>query len=217
MKRVVIADDHPLFRGALREAVHGVSPDADIAEAATAAEAESRMADGTPDLLLLDLHMADSQGFSALVRFRRDHPDLPVAVVSGNEGGDVIRRALAFGAAAFIPKSSDLPLIAEALRTVWEGDVWMPEGLDEASESDEEGEDVYARIASLTPAQLRVLEGLKDGRLNKQIAYDMGISEATVKAHVTAIMRKLGVINRTQAVLAASVLDVESQKAVDHA
>ena len=211
MGPILIADDHPLFRDALSAAVRRMHADVEIAEAATLAEARSALERTAPGLLLLDLHMEDSQGFAGLIGIRHDWPALPVVVVSASEDPSVIRRAIEFGASGFIPKSSDLPTICAAIEAVLSGDVWTPAAIAQDPEPDAE----TSRLATLTPAQLRVLIGLKQGRLNKQIAYDMGISEATVKAHVTAVFRKLGVINRTQAVLAAEALDV-SQPAVSN-
>jgi DNA-binding NarL/FixJ family response regulator len=123
----------------------------------------------------------------------------------------VARRALAQGALAYIPKSSSGDAIVQAIRTVLDGDVWLPHALigDSGSGLKADEEDIAARVASLTPQQFRVLTMIAEGLLNKQIAYDLGVSEATVKAHMTAIMRKLGVNNRTQVALAASQLAVD--------
>ncbi|MEO1039680.1 MAG: response regulator transcription factor [Pseudomonadota bacterium] len=205
MRRVVLADDHPLFRAALTQAVRRAAPSADIVEAGSLQDARAALQAGQTDLLCLDLHMSDSDGFAGLTELRADHPAVPVAVISASQTSGVAARALEFGAAGFIPKTSSLDELCEALSAVLEGEIWAPEdegGEDEALEN-------AARLATLTPAQMRVLRGLTAGRLNKQIAYDMSISEATVKAHVTAVFRKLGVINRTQAVLVAQALQVE--------
>jgi DNA-binding NarL/FixJ family response regulator len=199
-ERIIIADDHPLFRTALSHAVGKVWPGAHIVEASSAAEARAEVQRGA-EALLLDLHMEDSHGLSALMDFRQDFPALPVAIVSASEEARVYDAASQLGAAAFIPKSASLDLMREALACVRDGDGWFPE-------SDGETDDDLARIASLTPAQRRILGQLSEGLLNKQIAYELDISEATVKAHITAIFRKLGVVNRTQAVLLAGKLDV---------
>ncbi|KPP93863.1 response regulator transcription factor [Erythrobacter sp. HL-111] len=210
--RIILADDHPLFRAALRHAVTQVWESAEVVEtnsATTAREAlEDAGADGA-EALLLDLHMEDSSGLSVLMDLRQDFPALPIAIVSGSEEPRVVAAARQLGAAAFIPKSSSLESLREALAAVKEGDLWFP-----ASEGQED-EDLV-RIASLTPAQRRILGFVRRGLLNKQIAYELGISEATVKAHVTAIFRKLGVGNRTQVVLLAAKLDVD-QPATDPA
>jgi DNA-binding NarL/FixJ family response regulator len=203
--RIILADDHPLFRAALREAVRRVAPRAVIVEAESLSAARAALADGPAALVCLDLHMEDSSGFIGLAEIRREHPSVPVAVISASTAPGVARRAEEFGAAGFIPKTSGLDTLQQALSAVLDGDVWMPETADEDDETAEHA----ARIAALTPAQMRVLQGISTGRLNKQIAYDMGISEATVKAHVTAVFRKLGVINRTQATLVAQALSIE--------
>lgn len=200
MDRIVVADDHPLFRSALRSALERAAPDCQIAECSTLAEAQQALQDGPADLLLLDLKMPDCQGFAGLAAVRADHPALPVAIVSASEDAATVRQALAFGAAAFIPKSTSLPDMVAALRAILDGENWSPAiGGDEPSENER-------RVASLTPSQLRILAGLQNGRLNKQIAHDLGVSEATIKAHLTGVFRKLGVQNRTQAVLAAQAL-----------
>ncbi|WP_296717562.1 LuxR family transcriptional regulator [Erythrobacter sp.] len=207
--RVIIADDHPLFRSALAHAVGKVWPDAAIIEASSAAEARAALADGAAEALLLDLHMADSTGLSVLMDLRQDHPALPIVIVSASEEPRVAAAAAQLGAAGFIPKSSSLEAMREALCAVRDGDIWFPEGEPQA-------DDDLARIASLTPAQRRILAAIRQGLLNKQIAYELSISEATVKAHITAILRKLGVNSRTQAVLLAAKLDVD-QPATDSA
>ena len=203
--RIIIADDHPLFRAALNHAVAKVWPEAEIVEAASAAEARREVEEGA-EALLLDIHMEDSNGLSVLMDFRQDFPALPVAIVSASEEPRVYDAASQLGAAAFIPKSASLELMRQALACVREGDGWFPES---AGETDDD----LARIASLTPAQRLILRQLSEGLLNKQIAYELSISEATVKAHITAIFRKLGVVNRTQAVLLAGKLQVAQDMA----
>lgn len=200
--RVVIADDHPLFRSALAHAAGRVWPDAAVIEASSAAEARAALAEGGAETLLLDLHMADSSGLSVLMDLRQDYPALPIVIVSASEEPRVAAAAEQLGAAAFIPKSASLDAMREGLAAVRDGDAWFPETAAAA-------DDDLARIASLTPAQRRILGGIRQGLLNKQIAYELAISEATVKAHITAILRKLGVGSRTQAVLLAGKLDVD--------
>jgi len=199
--RIVIADDHPLFRTALRHAVSKVWPLAEIVEAGSAADARAMLADGA-EALLLDLHMEDSHGLGVLMDLRQDFPALPIVIVSASESPRVYAAAGQLGAAAFIPKSASLDAMREALLAVREGDNWFPQT--DAAEDDD-----LDRMASLTPAQRRILGHMHGGLLNKQIAYELDISEATVKAHITAIFRKLGVISRTQAVLVAAKLDVD--------
>lgn len=203
--QIVVADDHPLFRAALASALSRAAPDASIRECASLAQAREALTQGPVDLLLLDLKMSDCDGFAGLVAVRGQHPAVPVVVVSASEDAATIRRALAFGASGFIPKSATLPVMVEALTAVLDGDVWSPEiGPEDATQGMEH------RIASLTPSQLKILVGLQQGRLNKQIAYDLGVTEATIKAHLTGVFRKLGVQNRTQAVIAAQALGVDA-------
>jgi DNA-binding NarL/FixJ family response regulator len=159
-------------------------------------------------LVLLDLGMPGAQGFSALIHLRAQHPALPVLIVSASENPGLIRRALRHGAAGFVPKSSPLPVMATALRAVLDGDRWMPPGLGEAPLDHQEAE-LAARVAELTPQQFRVLGMLCTGLLNKQIAYELNVSEATVKAHMTAVLRKFGAHSRTQVALMAARLSIE--------
>lgn len=205
-KPILIADDHPLFRAAMRQAVEGAAPDRPIIEAQSLAGARSAIEKNTPGLLCLDLHMEDSDGFAGLIALRQDYPALPVAIVSGSEDRSVVQRALSFGAAGFIPKSLDVADIRSAIASILDGESWAPP---DSGVSHGESAALAGRLASLTPAQLKVLLFVRQGLLNKQIAYEMSISEATVKAHMTAIMRKLNVQTRTQAVLAASALVAE--------
>ncbi|MET3835277.1 DNA-binding NarL/FixJ family response regulator [Brevundimonas sp. UYEF29] len=200
MDRIVVADDHPLFRAALRSAVDKAAPGAQVVECASLADARAAMVAGPVDLLLLDLKLSDSEGMAGLAAVRAEQPTVPVAVVSASEDAPVVRHALGLGAAGFIPKSSSLPQMVEAIAAILAGDSWAPD----VPEADD---DLAGRVASLTPSQLRILEGLKAGRLNKQIAFDLGVSEATIKAHLTSVFRKLGVHNRTQAVILAKSLD----------
>ncbi|WP_151671540.1 response regulator [Nitrincola schmidtii] len=214
-QKVIIADDHPLFRAALKQAVMQAVPGVKIVEAdsLTAVQgAAEQHADA--DLILLDIHMPGAQGFSGLVFLRGQHPSIPVIVVSGSEEIHVMKRAMDYGASGFIPKSSPLETIADAISHVLQGEEWLPEDIsDSMDELPEEDYNFAAAIASLTPQQFRVLTMLTEGLLNKQIAYELNVSEATIKAHVTAILRKLGVHSRTQAVIAAQRLGVEPPKA----
>lgn len=203
--RIIIADDHPLFRTALSHAVSKVWPDAVVVEAGSAGAARQALAQSA-DALLLDLHMEDSHGLSVLMDLRQDFPALPIVIVSASEEPRVYAAASQLGAAAFIPKSASLDEMREALAAVREGDNWFPA-------SDAGADDDLAKMASLTPAQRRILGQMRAGLLNKQIAYELDISEATVKAHITAIFRKLGVVSRTQAVLLATKLDVDQPAA----
>ena len=215
MPTILVADDHPLFREALRGAVVRVIPDARLHEAENA-EGLYAMADAHPDadLLLLDLNMPGAQGFSALVHLRGLHPQLPVVMVSAREEPAVVRRALDHGAMGFIPKSSNADALGAALRRVLDGDRFVPDIAGAAPQTAQDEHDVAARIRELTPQQFRVLQMLGSGKLNKQIGYELGVSEATIKAHMSAILRKLGASNRTQAVLMAGRLSVDPEQVV---
>jgi DNA-binding NarL/FixJ family response regulator len=202
---ILIADDHPLFRGALRQALGAIMPEACVIEASGLDEVTAAMArERDLDLILLDLTMPGVQGFSGLMYLRAQHPDVPVVIVSATEEALVIRRALDFGASGFIPKSLDAEHIGAAVRAVLAGETWTPPDVDLATSEDKETGELVRRLARLTPQQVRVLMMLSEGLLNKQIAYELGVSEATVKAHVSAILQKLGVDSRTQAVIAAA-------------
>jgi len=212
MRQVLIADDHPLFCDALKRAVAQALPDASLIEVEDVAALHAAV-DAHPELelLLLDLQMPGASGFSALVHIRHQHPGLPIVVVSAHEQAAVIRRAIAHGASGYIPKSTPATQIVDALSKVLDGDVWVPNEVRAGGSGlrpDEAG--AAAQISGLTPQQFRVFSMIADGLLNKQIAYELGVSEATVKAHMTAIMRKLGVSNRTQAALLASHLAIEA-------
>jgi DNA-binding NarL/FixJ family response regulator len=160
------------------------------------------------DLILLDLTMPGVQGFSGLIALRAQHPSVPVVIVSATEEASVIRNAMGFGASGFIPKSMNIATIGAAIEAVLGGDQWTPPDIDLTAAEDKETADLVRRVGTLTPQQIRVLMMLSEGLLNKQIAYELGVSEATVKAHVSAILDKLGVDSRTQAVIAASRIGV---------
>lgn len=200
---IIIADDHPLFRSALQQALTlGLSDNVHLVEAASIAELETLLEQGAEwDLVLLDLNMPGAYGFSGLVLLRGQYPQLPVVMISAQEDASVVARAREFGASGFIPKSSSLEAIQKAVRAVLDGDVWWPSNIEDASHVSAEAKAASAGLASLTPQQFRVLTMVCDGLLNKQIAYELSVSEATIKAHVTAIFRKLGVRTRTQAAL----------------
>ncbi len=207
--QLLIADDHPLFRGALREAVGGLFGRADVAEAGTFEEVSELLerGGGEVDLILLDLSMPGVRGFSGLMYLRAQYPGLPIVVVSANDDPTVIRRCMQFGAAGFIPKTLGIEAMRAAVARVLQGEVWTPPDVDLTRQSDAETAALIARLSTLTPQQVRVLMMLSGGLLNKQIAYELGVSEATVKAHVSAILQKLGVESRTQAVIAAGKIE----------
>jgi DNA-binding NarL/FixJ family response regulator len=206
--RLVIADDHPLFRGAMREAISGLLTQVDIAEAGTFDDAvELLERGGDVDLVLLDLTMPGVRGFSGLMYMRAQYPSVPVIVVSANDDPAAIRHCMEFGASGFIPKTLGVDAMRIAILCILDGGVWTPPDVDLTTGSDAETTELMARMATLTPQQVRVLMMLSEGLLNKQIAYQLGVSEATVKAHVSAILQKLGVESRTQAVIAAAKME----------
>ncbi|NNG99541.1 response regulator transcription factor [Acinetobacter sp. ANC 5414] len=213
---ILIVDDHPLFRHALIQAVRYSLPQAQIHETAAVNELYERLDNGPePDLVLLDLNLPGASGFSALVHVRAQYPSIPIIVVSAHEETSIIQRAIAHGAMGYIPKSAHPSHIGEAIRHVLDGEIWLPPNLPANLNFDPRAADETAlaeRIQSLTPQQFRVLMMVAEGLLNKQIAYELDVSEATIKAHVTAIFRKLNVQNRTQAVLAISALNIEEKK-----
>jgi DNA-binding NarL/FixJ family response regulator len=203
--RVLIADDHPLVLGALRQAVSGAIPRAAIYEAADFERLAAALEE-TPDmdLVLLDLMMPGVRGFSGLLFLRSERPSVPVVVVSANEDRAVMRHCIEFGAAGYIPKSLDVETMRTAIRQVLDGGQWTPSDLDLDAQPNREASALVRRLSSLTPQQVRVLMMLSQGLLNKQIAFELSVSEATVKAHVSAILTKLGVESRTQAVILAA-------------
>jgi len=206
---LVIADDHPLFRAALRQAVGSVVSTAKIDEAGSFEELTALLEqDADVDLILLDLSMPGVRGFSGLMYLRAQYPSVPIIVVSANDDPAVIRRCMDFGASGFIPKTLGIEDMRGAIARVFEGGIWTPPDIDLGGGSDTATANLLARLASLTPQQVRVLMMLSEGLLNKQIAYELGVSEATIKAHVSAILQKLGVDSRTQAVIAAAKIEL---------
>jgi DNA-binding NarL/FixJ family response regulator len=208
LHRIIIVDDHPLFRGALGQAIHAAFDQTDILEAGSLDELASQL-EGSPDidLILLDLTMPGVRGLSGLLYLRAQHPEVPVIIVSASDDVGTIRRCMDFGASGYVPKSEPVEHIREAVRRVLAGEIWTPPGLDLSEASDEKAADLVARLSTLTPQQVRVLMMLGEGLLNKQIAFKLGVSEATIKAHVSAILQKLGVDSRTQAVIAIGKID----------
>jgi DNA-binding NarL/FixJ family response regulator len=206
--RFVIADDHPLFRGALKEAVGNQFSGARVFEAGGFEDLQALLErEGDIDLVLLDLAMPGVRGFSGLLYLRAQFPGVPVVVVSATEEADVIRRCMEFGASGFLPKTLGIDVMRTAIHQVLEGGVWTPPDVDLTTVADDDTRDLVTKLSTLTPQQVRVLMMLSGGLLNKQIAYELGVSEATVKAHVSAILQKLGVESRTQAVIAASKIE----------
>jgi DNA-binding NarL/FixJ family response regulator len=209
---VIVADDHPLFRTAIKEALEADQGETNFLEA-NSFESLQELVDKNRevDLVLLDLHMPGVSGFAGLVYLCKRYPSVPVVIISANEDPVVIKRALEHGAAGFIPKSSSIDTITDAIAAVLMGEIWSPDTTASNLPGNNVSEvELAERMAQLTPQQFKVLMMMSQGLLNKQIAYELNVSEATIKAHVSEIMSKLGVSNRTQAVLAANQLSVAS-------
>lgn len=215
MARFLIVDDHPLFREALASALRLVDAEADIYEA-TSIEGALDVIDAHDDfeLALLDLSLPGTTGFSGVVRLRTSHPKLPILIVSGHEEPAMVREALTLGVAGYVPKSTSKERLAEAIGKALAGDVYEPEpprvSALEARPSDESR--ILKRLRDLTPQQLAVLELVREGRQNKAIAHELKLAETTVKAHVSEVLRKLGVVSRTQAVIEVAKVDFEAVK-----
>lgn len=205
-----VADDHPLFRNAILEVIKRHYPDSVVGESvdldSTIRELDKK--DET-ELLLLDLHMPGSQDLFGLIMVREKFPSIPVAIISADEEASTISRAMGHGACGYIPKSCSPQMIHQAIHSMLDGNRWVPdEYRNNLTPVDSEEKDLAAKIATLTPQQYRVLCYLREGWLNKQIGYELGVTEATIKAHITAIFRKLGISNRTQAVIMLSKMSL---------
>jgi DNA-binding NarL/FixJ family response regulator len=203
MPRLLIVDDHPLYRLALAQALRGLVEDALVDEADSLAAARTALATAPDtDLVLLDLHMPDSHGLMGLAALRAEFPGVAVVMISAHDDPATIRRALDYGASGFIPKRAGMDELQAGLRAVLGCEQWLPEPLRPAVRAEpghSQDQALAAGLDALTPQQFRVLERVAQGRLNKQIADELGIQERTVKAHMSAIFEKLGVRNRTQA------------------
>jgi DNA-binding NarL/FixJ family response regulator len=205
-RRIIIVDDHPLFRAALRQTLAGAADDIAVEEAGDLAALMAALdMDRDCDLVLLDLNMPGGHGISGLLLLRAQYPEVPVMIISAVEDHKVIRRTFELGAAGYLSKSVGPADIRRAIDTVLSGEILVPEGINLSG--DDEQSAFVRRLSTLTPQQIRVLMMLSDGLMNKQIAYELSISEATVKAHVSSILQKLDVDSRTQAVIAASKIE----------
>lgn len=214
MFNLLVADDHPLYRDALKGALGASQLDVSILEASDLNSTLEMIQQHDVDLLLLDLHMPGSSDLFGLIHIRKLYPELPVAVISGREDKDIVSKVLNTGAMGFIPKTTDSVSIATAIQSMLDGEIWVPKQLlSEIDQFDPEFAALAEKVSSLTPAQYKVLCFMRDGLLNKQIGFELDIAEATVKAHVTALFRKLGINNRTQAVLIASQLQLNPPSA----
>lgn len=210
MTRILIIDDHPLFREAMQAAIRTAYPDAEIREAASLKEASGEIKSNSKfDLVLLDLNIPDTKGYFGLMDLRAKYPRLPVVVVSGHEDARIIRDVMSHGALGFIPKSTRKQDLVDAITHVLSGEIYLPASYEEPQEngSEEDRAEILKKLSSLTPQQLRVLKMLRDGLLNKQIAYELQVGETTVKAHVSEILRKFKVYSRTQVVIEINKTD----------
>ncbi len=206
MRRVLVADDHPMYATALAMAVQKIDPAILVDSAGTLAEAETLTRNHAYDLILLDLMLPDVQGFSGLALLRAIRADVPIGIVSGRDDAGVMRQAATLGAQGFLSKSSPIDRVISAIRVLLEGGQWFPNGVNLGAVSDATTE-LAARMGTLSVAQLRVLRAIASGRQNKQIAHDLDLAEPTIKSHLSAIFRKLGVTNRMQAVLQLQLLE----------
>jgi DNA-binding NarL/FixJ family response regulator len=218
---VIIADDHPLFRDALKQTLATSLPGIGITEVGSVEKLlDALAAHANTDLVLLDLKMpgekgaASLSGLTGLIYLRSQHPEIPVVIVSASDNPSMVRRCANLGAAGFISKSLPVDKIRQAVNTILDGGVWFSDEAHGEAGSDELG-DLASRLATLTPQQVRVLSMLGQGLLNKQIAFELSVSEATVKAHVSAILQKLGVDSRTQAVIAVNRIAALDEHAGD--
>lgn len=217
MYKILIADDHPLFREAITHVIRSHFEGSELIETedleSTLSQAQS---DDEIDLILLDLNMPGMQGLNGLITLRNEAPTIPVVIVSAEDDKQVVLQAITCGAVGFISKSSPRAQMTEALQQILNGNVYLPPDIIRQSTQDTRHKRRNASgapevpselLMSLTRRQLLVLERMVKGESNKQIAYNLNIAETTVKAHVSAILSKLGVHNRVQAILAASDID----------
>lgn len=212
----LVIDDHPLFLDALKLAVHAAFPEAEIEEANSLSSAKEMLSrHSSYDLVMLDLNMPGTHGFDGLLDLRSLYPKLPVVIVSAIEDPETIHRAITCGAAGYIAKSVRKPELVEAIQGVMNGEVYLPASYEPPDETNSEEAEIIKRLKTLTPQQLRVMRMLKQGLLNKQIAYELSVGETTVKAHVSEILRKLGVASRTQAVIEVSKISLGDEGPVE--
>ena len=213
---IIIADDHPLFRSALSSTLSRTLNEPKIIEAEDFNSLQSSIEQySNANLVLLDLNMPGTEGFSSLVFLTAHYPQVPVMIVSAMEEPDIMRRAVDHGASGFLPKSASIETMSEALLTVLSGDIWLPEGVPETSTTNEAELSIAEALTRLTPQQFRVANMVSQGLLNKQIAYELSVTEATIKAHMTEIFRKLGVHSRTQAAMAIGQLAINPGQTLD--
>ncbi|CCK77983.1 MAG: response regulator transcription factor [Oleispira antarctica] len=208
---IIIADDHPLFRTAIKGILLTHMPDATIVEAEDLVSLQTCVEQNDKaDLILLDLHMPGAEGFSSIIFLNAHYPNIPIIIISAHEESDIIRRAIDHGANGFLPKSSSADDIYQAIDEVLKGGIWIPAHVSEQQGAADEELTAADAIASLTPKQFRVGLMVSQGLLNKQIAFELNVTEATIKAHMTEIFRKLSVHSRTQVVMTFGQLAINS-------
>jgi len=210
--RILIADDHPLFREAIARVVGDGFPGSELLETADLDATLAVTADEEDlDLILLDLNMPGMSGLTGLLQLRNEAPTIPVAIISAEEDKNVMLQAVSCGAVGFLTKSSPKEQLIKAIAQILEGNIYLPSEIMRASaaRAHEPNERSISteQLETLTRKQIQVLERMTRGESNKMIAYNLNIAETTVKAHVSAILRKLGVSNRVQAILSASDID----------
>ncbi len=214
---IIIADDHPLFRTALRGTLENNLKDATLLEASDFDSLQKTLEDNRQaNLLLLDLHMPGAEGFSTLIFATAHYPQIPVMIVSAHEEPEIIRRAIDHGASGFLPKSAPMQNMETALQAVLEGNIWVPENLPQKPYVEKEELTIAEALANLTPQQFRVATMVNQGLLNKQIAYELNVTEATIKAHMTEVFKKLAVQSRTQVALVLDRLNINSPSDAEH-
>lgn len=208
MPNIIIADDHPIYRNAMVQTLTTMLPEINSFEASNLKEINKILATINSDcLLILDLHMPGVNGFEGLAYVSQSYPDIPIIMISADEDPYILPMSKRHGAKGFIPKSAKIPLICEAVTAVLNGDEWFPDHVIDIPEM-RELDTLTEKVSLLTARQLEVFNLLANGLLNKQIAFEMSVTEATVKAHVTGIMRKLNVNNRTEVMLIANKINI---------
>ncbi len=215
MASVLIVEDHPMFCEAVRAAVQLALPGAVVREASAIRELTKTTPDGESfDLILLDLMLPGVSGFDGLLLIRSRYPQSPILIFSALNDPKIAAEAIRMGAAGFVPKSASKTILSEAVREIYAGNIYIPKDMDREVRAllveKKETRDIASRVSELTPAQIRVLQLIRQGLLNKQIAYELGVGETTVKAHVSEILRKLNVASRTQAVIETSHLNFDT-------
>ncbi|MDE3738696.1 MULTISPECIES: response regulator transcription factor [Pseudomonas] len=213
MYKILIADDHPLFREAIHNVISDGFPESEVMETADLDSALALTQEHDDlDLILLDLNMPGMHGLNGLINLRNEAPTVPVVIVSAEQDKQVVLQAITYGAVGFITKSSPRAQMTDAIEQILNGNVYLPSDIIRTQKTSPRRHHEDAGIPpellqALTRKQLLVLERMTKGESNKQIAYNLDIAETTVKAHVSAILRKLNVHNRVQAILSASDID----------